>query len=256
MYKEITAIIIDDEDGNREFLAGLLKIYCPWVQLVGEANSATSGLTIVQSLQPNILFLDVRMPKGSGFELLDRLELNNETQVIFVTAHDQYAVRAFRYSAQDYLLKPILPKQLIESVVRAGETKDKKDQLARIQHINSIIGQKEDVLSSIVIRSTTGQVKIKISEIVRCQADGNYTLIFVNDLKRPIVATKSLKEFDELFLTFDFLRIHQSHLVNMKMFSKYVRNKDSGGGRMYLINGDQVDVSRSKKKILLARIYD
>lgn len=254
MHKEITAVIIDDEAGNRAFLAGLLKIHCPQVKVVGEAQNVEEGLKAIQELQPNLLFLDILMPKGSGFELLDRLEDKNEKmQVVFTTAYDQYAVRAFRYSAQDYLLKPIHPVQLVECVARASSQKEKIEQLERIKNIHHIIGKKSKSISNIIIRSLSGQTKIVIQDIVRCEADGNYTLLHLTG-HPPILASKSLKEFDELLSPFQFLRVHQSHLINLNEFVKYFRNKNASGGEVLLRNGDVVAVSRSKKKVLLQRI--
>jgi len=254
MHREMTAVIIDDEDGNRAFLLGLLKTYCPHVKVIGEAQNIQEGLKLIQRLQPNLLFLDILMPKGSGFELLDRLEdENDKIQVIFTTAHDQYAVRAFRYSAQDYLLKPIHPIQLQECVERASTQKEKIEQLERIKYIHDILGDKPEPISSIIIRSWSGQTKIIINGIIRCEADSNYTLIHLAD-KASIVATKSLKEFDELLSPFRFLRVHQSHLINLNKFEKYSRNKDTSGGHVILTNGDIVEVSRSKKKVLLQSI--
>lgn len=254
MNNEITALIIDDEDGNRAFLLSLLNTYCPHVKVIGEAQNIQEGLKLIKKLQPNLLFLDILMPKGNGFELLDRMEdKNDKVQVIFTTAHDQYAVRAFRYSAQDYLLKPIHPIQLQECVKRASSYKKKVEQLERIKYIHHILEEKSEPISSIIIRSLSGQTKVIIEDIIRCEADGNYTLFHLAD-QSSIVASKSLKEFDELLSPFRFLRVHQSHLINLNKFVKYSRNRDSGGGHVIMKNGDVVEVSRSKKKTLLQNI--
>ncbi|MFT5824285.1 MAG: two-component system LytT family response regulator [Crocinitomix sp.] len=256
MPNEITAIIIDDEAGNIELLTGLLNTHCSWVSITGSCNNIEKGIEMIQECEPNILFLDIRMPKGSGFELLDRLNGSyKKMQVIFTTAFDEYAVRAFRYSAQDYLLKPIHPKQIIESVTRASNEKERTDQFERINHIGAMLQIKENAIPSIILRTLTGQVKVFINDIIRCEADGNYTLIFLKETPR-IVATKSLKEFDKLLSPFNFLRVHQSHLISLSEFTGYTRNKDTGGGQVALKNGDRVEVSRSKKKILLQTIKE
>jgi len=247
----MTAVIIDDEYGNISFLSGLLHSYCPKVQVVAEAQNIQEGLTVLKERKPDILFLDIQMPRGNGFDLLDQLDDRNENlQVIFTTAYDQYAVRAFQYSAQDYLLKPIHPKQLVQCVDRASKEKEKLDQLERIKHIHLLYSKKEEAISSVIIRSLSGQIKIQIDDIIRCEADGNYTIFKIKE-QSSIIATKSLKEYDILLRPFGFLRIHQSHLIHRNFFVKYIPNKDAGGGHVLLSNGDKIPVSRSKKKMLL-----
>lgn len=254
MPKEITAVIIDDEKGSRDFLSSLLETYCPWVKILGQASNIKKGLKLFLEQKPNILFLDIRMPKGSGFELLDQLEsYQGKLKVIFTTAFDEFAVQAFRYSAQDYLLKPIHPLHLKKSVEKVGEEIEKVEQLVRLEHIYSILDDAEEKITTILLRSPNGQSKIELNNIVRFEADGNYTIVFLKNQK-PLIAAKSLKEFDDLLTPFKFLRVHQSHLINLNMFQRYLRNKDSSGGKVELKNGDCVDVSRSKKKILLENV--
>lgn len=246
----IRAVIVDDEKGNREFLSGLLKTYCPWVNIVGEAGNIITGAEVVKKQRPELLFLDIRMPGGDGFEMLDDLyRLKFEIAVIFTTAFDDYAVRAFRYSAQDYLLKPIHPLQLKESLEKVHLRISKAEQFERLKHIHGILKQSDENISSILLTTSSGQQKANVSNIVRCEASGNYTLVYL-ERQRPIMATKSLKEFDELLEPFNFFRAHQSHLVNIAKLVRYIRNKDSGGGKVELDNGDIVEVSRSKKKAL------
>lgn len=250
----LNAIIIDDEPANRSLLTGLLGRFCPQVAVIGEAGDIQVGLELILERKPNLLFLDICMPDGNGFELLDQLiEIGSETATIFTTAFDNYAVRAFRYSALDYLLKPIHPAQLKQSVKRFERQKEREWQLKSMKHAVNILGNPDEDIMSIIIRSTSGHTKVNIADIIHCEADGNYTTLNLQN-GNSIVASKSLKEFDKMLAQYNFLRVHQSHLINMEMFSQYVRNKDAGGGNVVLKNGTKVPVSRNRKKNLMVQI--
>ena len=250
----IQALIIDDEPGNREFLIGLIADYCPEIKILGEAHDLTSGVEAIKEHRPDLVFLDIQMPGGSGFDLLDQMSTTSlHFEVIFTTAFDQYAIQAFRYSALDYLLKPIHPLQLTEAISKVRIRKEKAEQLERLKNFRDIMDGKQEKISHIILTSANGQQRAEISDIIRCEADRNYTRIYMKNDKR-IVATRSLKEFDELLTPFGFLRIHQSHLINLKMFQTYHRPKDSGGGMVELSDGSRLEVSRGKKKILLEAI--
>lgn len=243
---EIRAVIIEDEKRSRETLQGLLKLYCKNVQVVGEAEGIQSGKKLIDNQKPDLVFLDIQMPDGSGFHLL---EMFNEVDfgIIFTTAYDQFAIKAIRYSAIDYLLKPIFPDDLIAAVDRASQ------QL----HIGGFKENVDILLGNIkkqpgdppkIVLATADQLHvIAVKDIIRCEADNYYTIFFFMDGTRLMVS-KTLKENEELLSEFSFIRPHKSHLVN----SIYIKSfKKLDGGYIMMTDGSQVPVSRRKKEKII-----
>lgn len=239
------AIIIDDESKGRIALRNSLEKYCPSIEIVGEGSSVESGLESVRTAKPELVFLDIEMPDGTGFDLLEKIK-KADFQVIFVTAHDHYAVKAFRYSALDYLTKPVDPDQLIEAVDRAEKESDsghiEKKLEALIANRNSI--------EKIAVPTSDGMRLLKIKQIMRCQSDSNYTNIFTTDQEK-VVVTRTLKEFTDILSEHGFHRIHHSHLVNISYVDRFV-NRD--GGYVIMEDGTQVELSRRKKEEFLAAL--
>ena len=243
---QINAIIIEDEKRSRETLHGLLRLYCTNVNIVAEAEGIQSGKELIDLHKPDLIFLDIQMPDGSGFKLLEMFE-KIDFGIIFTTAYDQYAIRAIRYSAIDYLLKPIFPDDLIAAVDRAaqilrfGGYKENVDTL--LNNINKPPGD----LPKIVL-STAEQIHvIRIKDIIRCEADNYYTLFFFMDGTRLMVS-KTLKENEEMLSEFSFIRPHKSHLVNA-VYIKTFNKQD--GGYIVMTDGSHVPVSRRKKEKML-----
>jgi two-component system, LytTR family, response regulator len=234
----IKAVIIDDESRGRATLQNLIGKYCPQVEICGEADGVTSGIELIVKTKPELVFLDVQMGDGSGFDLLENIS-NPSFRLIFVTAYDQYAIRAFRFSAIDYLLKPVNPDELVNAVKRATGT----NPLAEVSKKLDVLLSNRSGLEKIALASTEGIHLMKVRDIVRCESDSNYTTIFLCGGQK-IVATKTLKEFDEILTPLNFFRIHQSHLVNLDYIVKY--NKTEGGS-VVMEDGNELPIARRRK---------
>lgn len=243
----LKAVIIDDESSGREILKSLLEKFCPQVEVLATANSAKNGKLEIENLKPNLVFLDIEMPNGSGFDLLKGLD-NKGFEIIFVTAHNQYAIQAIKASALDYLLKPVNIDELKLAVEKASErlssnlqpNKDSLDILVeRLLH-----NQKLERLSLPTIK---GFEIIKIKEIIYCKSDDNYTRFYLKDA-RILLVSKTIKTYEELLESVGFMRIHKSHIVNLNEILKYNHGL---GGEVEMSNKHVLEVSRTKKQDLL-----
>lgn len=240
------AIIIDDEIDSLETTELLIENYCPKVSIIGVANDAERGIKMIDKLQPNLVFLDISMPKINGFELLNRLNFK-QFELIFTTAHDEYAIKAFQVGAIHYLLKPIDTEELIKAVQRV---ESKLKQSEPLPDINSIIQQvTANRQPKIAIPSLKGLEMIEVDNIIRCEADSNYSVIHL--ITHKIVVTKTLKELEQLLAPYNFIRVHHSHLINLGHLKTYLKGE---GGEVVLSNGEYIRVSRSRKSSLLAKL--
>lgn len=238
--ENIRAIIVDDEGNNIESLSYLVKTYTPHVELVALCDSAQTAREAIAKYQPNLLFLDIKMPQENGFELLDSLESIN-FEVIFTTAFDEYGVRAVKTSALDYLLKPIDETELIQAVQTARVVIEQKQDNLRMQHLIQNI--KENNSNKTIALSLTDRIEfVEIKSILRCESDNNYTTIYLKGNHKYIVS-KPLKEFDELLTPSEFLRVHQSHLINLSEVKRFVK---SNGGYILMKDNSQVPISRQR----------
>ncbi|MBS1663795.1 MAG: response regulator [Bacteroidetes bacterium] len=242
----MTAIIIDDEAKGRLALRQKLKDYCPDVQLLGEAEDGEEGLRMIAQHQPDIVFLDIEMPRMNGFEMLVQLPRKN-FHLLFTTAYDHYAIKAIRFSAFDYLLKPVDIEELkgaIAKIRQEGRQDNTGERIETLAH-NLLTS-----LNKIAIPSMNGLLFFDLQDIVHIEAQSNYTVFsFVN---RPrLTVSKTLKEFEELLPADLFFRPHHSHIINLKYIKKYIKGD---GGQIELQNGELVDVSRKKKDEFLRLI--
>lgn len=238
----LTAVIIDDESKGRITLVSLLNKYCKNIEIIAQASNVPEAINAITLHKPNIIFLDIQLQDGTGFDILNNIG-NIESKIIFTTAFDEYAVKAFRFSAIDYLLKPIDPEQLIAAVDKARNLQtfaEEKLMQTLVQNFNNNAEKK------IVINSHQGQFIIKVAEIVRCEADSNYTTIY-NANGTKILVTKSLREYEELLTEFQFFRVHKSHLINIKYVSKY----DLPNNSITLIDGVEIEIARRRKDALI-----
>lgn len=243
----MTCILIDDEPDCLDLLALLIRKHCPTLQLIGQYTDPNEGIAAIQAMRPNLVFLDVEMPEVNGFGVLEACR-NIPFQVIFTTAFNEYAVKAFKYSAIGYLLKPVGQEDLVDAVQRA-------QQILSIQHLV----QQRDILfdylhparstrEKIALATSTEVVFIPINDIIYCEADGNYTQIYRHSQKTPALFTKPLKEIEELLPGDIFYRVHHSFIINLKRVEAYIRG-DNGGVKMS--NGMLVPVARARKQELL-----
>jgi two-component system, LytTR family, response regulator len=245
--KLIKAVIIDDEKQSRKTLTGLLERYCPNVMLAGEADGVRTGIALIQESSPDIVFLDIQMQDGSGFKLLDKIE-NINFNVIFTTAFDQYAIRAFKFSALDYLLKPIVPEELMNAVNRAETIKERNKQLDG-QNIDELIKSYKKASEShkIMLATTEKKHLIEISNIIRCESDSYYTRFYFADGTSMIVS-KTLKEIERMLSDYEFFRPHKSHLINKQYICGFLKKE---GGYIVLTDGTQIPVARRKKEMVM-----
>ena len=239
----IKAIVVDDEKNSRENLVKLLNNFVKDVNVVAEADSAQSGAEKIKELLPDVVFLDIEMPHGSDFDLLKSFE-KIDFEVIFVTAYNHYAIKAIKFSALDYLLKPVDIQELALTIERVKQ----KNKIKNNDQINILIKNLESgsdkQLSKIVLPTLDGFEIADISEVIRCEGQGNYTNIYLTSKELPVLVSKTLKDYDNLLSGFYFFRIHQSHLVNLKHIRKYIRGR---GGEVVMKDGTTLDVARSKK---------
>lgn len=243
----ISALIIDDEKNGRENLAGLIKSHCPQIRIVGEANSVEQAIAEIQELHPQLIFLDIEMPGGNGFKLLEHFK-TFPFEVIFVTAYDNYAIKAIRFSASDYILKPINLNELIAAVDKVSQRIRQQSENERIRQLyqNSLHPANPK------IGLPTGEriEFVEVKSIIRCQGESNYTHLYFSD-RKPMLTAKSLIEFEELLGEYDFVRVHKTHLVNLNHVSAFSKND---GGILTMSNGDSVLISRRRKDFVLSRL--
>ena len=242
----INAILIDDEVHCMESLSILLNKFCPEVKVLERCLSAKQGLEATRKLKPDLVFLDVEMPSMSGFEFLEQF---NEIpfSVIFTTAYDKYAIKAIRFSALDYLLKPIDPKELVAAVHKV-EAHNHPPTSEQFRMLLDKIQNKENGLTKIAVPIVEGFELVKADDIITCEADNNYTYLHLKN-KRKITACRTLKEVEEQLELFpSFIRVHHSYIVNLNEVTKYIRGD---GGYLMMSDGSTVDVSRSRKTSLL-----
>ena len=244
----LQALIIDDEQNSREALKGKLDLFCPELEITGEAENVSGALEICETEKPDLLFLDINLAGEDGFEILERLKEKGARmpEVIFITAHDEHAIRAIKFSASDYLLKPIDPEELVKAV-RKVEAKKDIDPAPKLNTLIENIRQASDSPKKVVIASSDGLHVVKIADITRCESSSNYTQFFLTNGK-TMLASKTLKEFDGMLTPYHFERIHKSHLINMNYVKKYVQ---SDGGYVIMEDGSRIPVANRKKEYLV-----
>jgi len=239
------AIIVDDEAKSRNTLITSLNRYTPQVEIVADAASVVEALKKIKEHQPDLLFLDVQLPDGSGFDILELLP-NLNFKIIFVSAYDKYAIDAFKFSAIDYLLKPVEPELLIKAVEKSA----KEDKLESLEGKLNVLLSNRKQIEKIALPSTNGLELVKVEEIIYCQADSNYTIFHLQN-KQQIMVSRSLKEYDEILSPLGFFRIHQSYLIKLSFVKKYIKGE---GGSVILENGKELDVSRRRKEGFITAI--
>lgn len=240
----IKAILIDDEVHCLDTLNMLLSDYCPDVQVIERCVLAKKGLEAIEKLKPDLVFLDIEMPVMNGFELLEQLSIS--FPIIFTTSYDQYAIKAIRFSALDYLLKPIDPKELVIAVKKVQEERH----LPLAEQFQILLNQIQGKggFSKIAVPTAEGFELIYAEQIICCEANDNYTHFFLKN-KIKIIACRTLKEIEEQLQGFPFfVRVHNSYLVNLNEVTRYVRGE---GGYLVMSDGTSVSVSRSRKEALL-----
>jgi two-component system, LytTR family, response regulator len=245
----ITAIIIDDEPKGRLALHQKLQTYCPEVAVVAQAEDGSEALILIEKYRPQLIFLDIEMPKMNGFEMLNAIA-EKDFHIIFTTAYDQYAIKAIKFAAFDYLLKPVDIEELRQAVfkIKDKETHQTKQQVELLQQNSMRFAKKQ--LNKLAIPTLEGLLFYDLKDIVHLEATSNYTIIYFTDNSK-IIASKTLKEFDELLPEDTFFRTHHSHIINLTFIKRYIRGN---GGQIELQNGTLIEVSRRKKEAFLQAI--
>ena len=255
----LRAVIIDDETNAREALANLLKLLCPEVDICGEAKNVDLGIELIRQKQPNLVFLDVQMPGKNGFDLLSSFE-KVDFGVIFTTAYQEFAIRAFRFSAVDYLLKPIDPDELQAAVEKfkahVGSLNSQQLQILQ-EHLDEkqglrLMQRQKNANQRIALPTAEGIHFVQMTDIVQCESLGSYTKFHLT--KGPaIVVSRLLKEYEEILDNYYFFRVHQSNIVNLEHIKRYVKGD---GGQVWMSNNAEIEVSRRRKDEFLALLSD
>ena len=243
-------VLVDDDPSVRENLKTLLSIYAKDCKVIAEANGVKSGIECLKQNKPDLLLLDVEMQDGTGFDLLSiygKLDFN----VIFVTGHNAYAIKAFKYSAIDYILKPVDPEELKAALQKARNAKNLEEQNLTV---STLVENKEkaDEDKKIVLKDTETVYLVSVNEIIRCESEGNYTKFYLLD-GRKLTISKTLKEYDQLFENQAFFRAHQSHLVNLQHFDRYEKKE---GGTLVMKDGSTLPVAVRKKEALMKALEE
>jgi len=245
----LKTILIDDELHCVETLRYELQLNCPEVEIVDTASSGQEGIQKIQEIKPDLVFLDIEMPRMSGFEMLRQLE-PLDFRVIFVTAYDQYALQAFRFAAADYLLKPVMSDQLKDAVGRVAE-KSVSTVDAKIQ-LEALLFNLRDGFKSprIALPSGRGIDFVDAAQIMYCTAESNYTHVILADGKKYTLS-KTLKDVEQMLENLDFFRIHQSHLINFTYLQRYMRDD---GGYVVMRDGTSIPIAKRRKEEFLAKM--
>lgn len=247
---KLRTILIDDERNNLDNLRQLLDMYCPEVMVCGEAVNAAAGIELIQSVHPQLVFLDIQMPGMSGLEMLKQLK-SQDFEVIFVTAFEKFAIEALRFSALDYLLKPVSVAELQEAVMRAVQKCSQEDKNRNLENLVAYLLQQNQRENHRIALSTQKETRfVKPQEIIRCESSNNYTTVYLSDGGKLLVS-KGIYEFEELLNGYGFVRCHQSHLVNKSQVKSWIK---TDGESLLLYNGDMVPVSKNKRTEVKAMI--
>ena len=246
----IRAIIVDDEPAGREMLEVMIRRYADGLEVVQSCADATAALKAIRELHPDVVFLDIEMPGMNAFEMLEHLpEINFE--IIFVTAHNHYAIRAFEFSAFAYLLKPVNKNKFSEVIQKLMQKKSSADQKQQLELLLSQLRQPQAIPEKIAVPSSDGLIFFTINSIIRCEADKNYTLLILTDKRKELVS-KPLIEFEKMLQAYGFIRVHRSHLINVKYIDRYIR---TGGGHLIMSDQAAIDISPLHKEEFLKRVF-
>ncbi len=244
----IKAIIIDDELSSLQNLQQKLAEFCPSIKIIATAQKPEEAILLINHHKPDVIFLDIEMPKMSGFRMLEEFK-EPAFEIIFTTAYNHYAVEAIRIAAFDYLLKPIAIKDLQQAVDRLNKIFNPQTK-ERIDVLKSSINDNKTQEDKIAISTTEGLEFIPIKNILHIESNSNYSKIFFRD-NRTLTVTKLLKDFEDMLVPYHFYRVHNSHLINLNYIQKYLRGN---GGRVIMQDGTEIEVARRKKEEFLKMI--
>ncbi len=245
----LSAVIIEDELHSQEALKNLLQDYCPQVTVRGMAATIKEGITLVDQTKPELVFLDIALKVGTGFDLLEGVTHRN-FEVIFTTAYEHYALRAIKFSAIDYLLKPIDLEELQAAIGKVTAKQRNQQYNQQIDYLLKNLNNQHQHRHTITLASTEGLIFVPVNDIIRLEAMGAYTQFHLNNGKK-IVVSKHLKEYEQLLSEADFCRIHQSHVINLNEVARFVK---SDGGYVVLKDQTKVKVAASRREDFLGKM--
>ncbi len=245
----VKAVIIDDDHISRMVLREILKKTIGNVELLGEAGSVDEGVKLIESVQPDVIFLDISMPDGTGFDLLDKIK-KVDFKIIFITAYSEFAIKAFKYSAFDYIVKPINIQELTKAIERIPKIKKINNKFAVNALRSNLVPVGDSGSKTIALPDQNGFAIVVVDDIVRCEGLRNYTRIIFNEEPEKVVS-RTLLEFENLLTPLGFIRIHRSHLVNLVNVVHYIK---ANGGMVELRTGEQLKVSPKYKDNLLNKL--
>lgn len=239
----LRAIVIDDNPEIRKKNCTVIKANCPNITIIGQAGTVESGVKIIRQLSPDLVFLDIEMPDGTGFDLLQQLS-PIAFKVIFITGHEDFAIKAFRFSAIDYLLKPLDSNELVEAVQKAEESLSKEIFDMKINNLFANLERPKN-LQKLILKTSDKIYSVNIQDIVNCESDKNYTTFYFINAPKLVVST-NLKEYETLLVPYNFFRTHKSHLINLSYFDYYM--KSEGGNTIMMKNKTTIPLSVRKKE--------
>jgi two-component system LytT family response regulator len=245
----IKTLIIEDEQKSRDVLLKIIEKNCPELTVIGTAGNVTEGVEKIKSLKPELVFLDITMPDGSGFDLLEQVQ-GHKFDLIFATASNSHAIRAFKYSACDYLLKPIDSEELKSAVSRIAKRKSETPDMQNLNFLIQQLKKSDDNFQKITLPTGNAYEIINLKDIIRCEADGSYTYFYLTD-KRKLMVSASLKHYEELLPEQDFIRVHHHNLINMNHVIRFLKED---GGYAVMTDGSKIEISRRKKDQFMDRL--
>jgi two-component system, LytTR family, response regulator len=245
----IKTLIVEDEQKSRDMLAGLIEKNCPELSIVGLAKDVQEGVRMIRELRPDLVLLDISMPDGSGFDLLEQVA-SYKFELIFATASDAHAIRAIKFSACDYLLKPIDVEELKAAVAKVVSKKKAIPNMENLQFLIHHLKRADENFQKITLPTGNAYEIVNVKDIIRCEADGSYTNFYLTD-KRKLMISAGLKHYEELLPENDFIRVHHHHLINMNHVVRFLKED---GGYAVMTDGSKIEISRRKKEAFMEKL--
>ena len=243
-------VVVDDESKIRKSIIDILTNYCPEVKSIDEAFDVDSALNVINEIIPDVLILDISLGDETSFDLLKQLN-HVDFKIIFVTAYEEYAIKAIKFSALDYLVKPVNPKELIEAINNASKALEHDQTELKLNALLSNIENISNGVKKIILKTAESIYMVNVHDIMRCESDDCYTKFYLTDGKK-IMVSRTLREYDEMLSEYGFFRSHQSHLVNLYFIERFDKHD---GGTIFMKDGAKVPVSSRKRNSLL-KVFD
>jgi two-component system, LytTR family, response regulator len=245
----VKTVIIEDEQKSRQMVAAMIEKCNDFVQVIGQAKNVKEGVDLIKTLKPDLVFLDISMPDGSGFDLLEQVQ-GHKFELIFATASDQHAIRAIKYSACDYLLKPIDIEELRSALDKIVQKKNIAPNMENLNFLIQQLKKTDENFYKITLPTGNAYEVVSMKDIIRCEADGSYTTFYLTD-KRKLLVSFGLKHYEDLLPEQDFIRIHHHHLINMNHVIRFLKED---GGYAIMADNSKLEISRRKKDAFLDKL--